>query len=186
MTMTVKKRRDGKTPSVFIHKTADIRGGVSVAASELGGNYLREGAVLSEPADGITHVVKTAQIAADAAETATTLKVGKFHNLKPGDAVMTEPGKTAVKVTAIEEGKDTDTLTLSAALGELKAGAFIAEAKAEGEKAELKYEPQSVSGSGKSFDPKTNINTDAWVIGVTRRNPVPPFISEKLKGIINL
>lgn len=39
--MTVKKRRDDLTPKYVIHKVADVRGGVSVAASELGGNYLR-------------------------------------------------------------------------------------------------------------------------------------------------
>ena len=52
MSMTGRKRRDDKTPHVFIHKIADVRGGVSVKASELGGNYLREGAFLSAPVDG--------------------------------------------------------------------------------------------------------------------------------------
>ena len=32
MSMTVRKRRDDKTPHVFIHKIADVRGGVSVKA----------------------------------------------------------------------------------------------------------------------------------------------------------
>lgn len=188
MTMTVKKRRDNETPRVFLHKTADIRGGVSVAASELGGNYLREGAILSAPVDGITHVVKTAEVAAEVTASDTTIKVTKFHNFKVGDCVLTTEGGVAHKITAIDEtDKKTDTITVNTALGAIALGGFLVEAKAEAtSKAELKYEPQSVNGTGKPFDPKSNINTDAWVIGVTRNNPVPDFLIEKLKGIINL
>lgn len=47
--MTVTRRKDTRTPRVFMHKTADIRGGVSVKVSELGGDFLNEGAVLSAP-----------------------------------------------------------------------------------------------------------------------------------------
>lgn len=186
--MTVKKRRDDATPRVFIHKTADIRGGVSVAASELGGNYLREGAILSAPTDGITHVVKTAEVIAEVAAADKIIKVSKFHNFKVGDFIMTEPGKVAHEITAIDEtNKKYDTITVNTALGAIALGGFIVEAKEEAtEGAALKYEPQSVNGTGHPFDPKSNISTDAWVIGVTRNNPVPEFLVAKLKGIINL
>ena len=186
--MTVKKRRDDATPRVFIHKTADIRGGVSVAASELGGNYLREGAILSAPVNGITHVVKTAEVTAEVTEADKTIKVSKFHNFKVGDIIMTEVGKAAHKITAIDESnKKFDTITVNTAIGAIALGGYIVEAKVEAtEGAALKYEPQSVNGTGKPFDPKSNINTDAWVIGVTRNNPVPDFLTAKLKGIITL
>lgn len=190
--MTVKKRRDDLTPHVFLHKTADIRGGVSVAASDLGGDYLREGAILSAPVNGITHVVKTAEVIAEVAATDKTIKVSKFHNLKVGNFVMTEPGGKAYAITAIDEtNKKFDTITVGTALGAIALGGFLVEAAAEATGAEnsksaLKYEPQSVNGSGWPFDPKSNINTDAWVIGVTRNNPVPGFLIDKLKGIINL
>lgn len=190
--MTVKKRRDDLTPRVFLHKTADIRGGVSVAASELGGDYLREGAILSAPVNGITHVVKTAEVVAEVAAADKTIKVSKFHNFKVGDFVMTAIGGIAHEITAIDESnKKYDTITVNTALGAIALGGFLVEAAAEATGAEnsksaLKYEPQSVNGSGKPFDPKSNINTDAWVIGVTRNNPVPGFLIDKLKGIINL
>lgn len=188
MSMTVKKRRDDATPHVFVHKIADIRGGVSVAASELGGNYLREGAVISAPVDGVTHVVKTGQTAAQVGQSDKTIKVKKFHNFKVGDAIMTEPGKVASAITSIDESnKAYDILNVKTALGTIELGGFIVEAKAEGEsETVLKYEPQSVNGTGKEFDPKSNINTDAWVIGVTLGNPVPDFLISKMKGIINL
>lgn len=188
MSMTVKKRRDDATPRYFVHKTADIRGGVSVAASELGGNFLREGAILSAPIDGITHVVKTAQVTAEVAAADKTIKVSKFHNFKVGDFVLAAIGGVAHKVTAIDDtNKNYDTITVNTALGAIPLGGYLVEAKAEAtDKAELKYEPQSVNGTGKPFDPKSNINTDAWLIGVTKGNPVPGFLIDKLKGIINL
>lgn len=189
--MTVKKRKDSVTPRYMRHKVADVRGGVSVAVSELGGNYLREGAILSAPVDGITHVVKTAEVVAEVAEADTSMKVSKFHNFKPGDAVMAEPGKVAVVISAIDESNPKfDTFTLSGALGAIRAGGCVAEAKEESEGgetgAELKYEPQSVNGTGQPFDAKSNIGTDAWVIAVTAGNPVPSFILDKMKGVINL
>lgn len=192
MSMTVKRKRDVDTPRVFVHKTADIRGGVSVAASELGGDFLREGAILSAPVNGITHVVKTAQVVAEVAASGKAIKVKKLHNFKVGDIITSAPGKAAHAITAINDsGKEYDELTIGTAIGALATGDVIVEAKAEatGEtssKSELKYEPQSVNGTGKPFDPKSNINTDAWVIGVTKGNICPAFIAEKLRGIINL
>lgn len=190
--MTVKRKRDVETPRVFMHKVADIRGGVSVAASELGGDFLREGAILSAPVNGITHVVKIAEVIAEVAASDKTIKVKKLHNFKVGDIITSAPGKAAHAITAIDESnKAYDVLTIGTAIGALAKGGTIVEAKAEatGEtssKSELKYEPQSVNGTGKPFDPKSNINTDAWVIGVTKGNACPSFIADKLKGIINL
>lgn len=190
--MTVKKRRDDLTPKYVIHKVADVRGGVSVAASELGGNYLREGAVLSAPVEGITHVVKTGEVVAEVAAADKTIKVSKFHNFKVGDIIMTALNGAAHAITAIDESsKKFDTITVATAIGSIPLGGFIVEAKAEAtggneSKAALKYEPQSINGTGQRFDPKSNIQTDAWVIGVTRNNPIPGFIVDKLKGIINL
>ncbi len=186
--MTVKKRRDDLTPRYVIHKVADVRGGVSVATSELGGNYLREGAVLGAPIEGVTHVVKTGEVVAEAAAADTTIKVSKFHNFKVGDIVMTSLNGAAHAITAIDESnKKFDAITVKTALGAIPVGGFIVEAKAEATAdSALKYEPQSINGTGQPFDSKSNIQTDAWVVGVTRNNPVPGFIVDKLKGIINL
>lgn len=188
MSMTVRKRQDDLTPHVFIHKVADVRGGVSVAASELGGNYLREGAVLSAPdTNGICHVVKTAEIASAVGASDTKIKVKKFHNFKVGDFVMAEPGKTADAITAIDtKNKAYDEITVAAALGAIAVGKSIVEAAAKNASGALKYEPQSINGTGKVFENDSNINTDAWVIGVTKANPIPSSLVDKLKGIVNL
>lgn len=188
--MTVRRDKDTRTPRVLMHKVADIRGGVSVNVSELGGDYLREGAFLSAPVDGICHVVKTATVSADVAEAEAekTVKVEKLHNFKSGDFVMAKVGGVAVKIASIDtSNKAYDVLTLSAALGAVSKGSQIAEAKeaAAQNTSALKYQPLSVVGTGKPIDPKSNLDTDAWVIAVTHGNPIPEFMADALKGIIN-
>lgn len=186
--MTVKRRKDTGTPRVLMHKIADIRGGVSVNTSELGGDYLREGSVLSAPVDGVSHVVKTAVVAAEVAAADKTVKVKKLHNFKVGDFVLAAENSVAAKITAIDDttSKEYDTLTLSAALGAVALGGAIAEAKeASTDGSALKYTPLAVSGTGKPILPKTNLDVDAWLIGVTKGNALPDCVSKYLTGIIN-
>lgn len=185
--MTVRKRKDSLTPRVLSHRIADIRGGVGVKTSELGGDYLPEGAVLSAPDDGLCHVVKFAVVTSDVAADATSIQVKKMHNFKVGDYVMTDGGAKAYAITDIDtSAKGYDTITVETTLGAISAGGFLVEAKEEAsEDAEMKYTPLALVGTGKPVLPDTNLNTDAWVIGVTRNHPLPDCISEHLKGIIN-
>ena len=186
--MTVKRRKETRTPRVFMHKVADIRGGVSVKVSELGGDYLREGTVLSVPDNGICHVVKIAEVAEEVGASGTTIKVKKMHNFKVGDFVMTAEGGLAYAITAIDEGnKDYDTLTVGTTLGTIAKGSFVMEAAAESSTttSKLKYTPLALAGTGKPVAQGQNLDTDAWVIGVTKGNPLPESVAKHLKGIIN-
>lgn len=190
MGMTVRRRKDTRTPRVFMHKVADIRGGVSVKVSELGGDWLPEGAVLSAPdAGGICHVVKIAVVAAVVEESGTAIKVKKLHNFKVGDYVMAGEGGVAYAITAIDTAgsKDYDTLTVGTTLGALSQGDFLMEAAAESSSttSALKHVPLALVGTGKPVIEGTNLDTDAWVIGVTKGNPLPQCVAEHLKGIIN-
>lgn len=188
MGMTVNRRKDTRTPRVFIHKIADVRGGVSVATSDLGADFLPEGTVLSEPSEGICHVVKIAKVVATVAADATSIKIAKGHQFKVGDCVLTEAGKLASTITAIDSSDAaSDTLTVDAALGAIAKDAFVcqAAAKATTNSAKLKYEPFALNGTGKPIVPKSNLDTDAWVFGVTKGNGLPSYIASKLKGIIN-
>ena len=191
--MTVTRRKDTRTPRVFMHKTADIRGGVSVKVSELGGDFLNEGAVLSAPDNGICHVVKIAVLSAEAADTDIDIKVNKGHNFKVGDFVMADEGGKANAITAITTTEKTyDTIKVVAALGvKIKKGGFIIEAAPESAKEppkeppKLKYTPLSLVGTGKPIVQNSNLDTDAWLIGVTKGNPLPECVMKHLKGIIN-
>lgn len=191
MGMTVNRRKDTRTPRVFMHKVADIRGGVSVNTAELGGDYLKEGSVLSAPIDGICHVVKVAEVVAEVQASEKAIKVKKGHNFKVGDFVLIDENAVAVKITKIDDAtsKESDTLTISEALGAIAIGGAIAEAKeASNEsdnKSALKYVPLAVAGTGKPVEKKTNLDVDAWLIGVTKGNVLPACVSKYLTGIIN-
>ena len=199
--MTVTRRKDTRTPRVFMHKTADIRGGVSVKVSELGGDFLNEGAVLSAPDNGICHVVKIAVLSAEATDTATDIKVNKGHNFKVGDFIMADEGGKAYAITSITTTEKThDTIKVKTTLGvKIEKGGFIIEAAAEAtaesaaesaaetaaETSKLKYTPLSLVGTGKPIVQNSNLDTDAWLIGVTKGNPLPECVMKHLKGIIN-
>ena len=185
--MTVKRRKETKLPHVVQHRIADIRGGVSVASAELGGDYLKEGAIVSAPEDGVCHVVKFAVVYAAASSTDTEIAVAKYSNIAAGDYVMLDGGDTTVVVSAVDTSSSTlyDTLTLASALGEdLEAGAYIVGAASDGTAA-LAYTPFAVVGTGKPIVSGVNIDTDAWVFAVTRNNPLPTVIADELKGVIN-
>ena len=186
--MTVTRRKDTKTARVFMHKVADIRGGVSVNVTELGCDYLPEGSVLSAPVDGICHVIKLAKAIAEATATDTTIKVAKGHPYNVGDVVMLAIGGTAKTITAIDKSssKTYDVITLDATLGTaIEIGDQLIEAAEAGDSGAFKYTPLSLSGTGKPVIQGTNIDMDAWLIGVTKDNPLPADIASALKGIIN-
>lgn len=191
MSMTVTRRKDTRTPCVLMHKVADIRGGVSVNTSELGGDFLKEGSVLSAPDNGICHVVKVAEVIAEVQPTEKALKVKKGHNFNVNDFVLADEKAVAAKITKIDDAssKEFDTLTISEALGAIPAGGAIAEAKeassAAQNKSELRYRPLAITGTGKPVEKKTNLDVDAWLIGVTKGNVLPACVSKHLTGIIN-
>lgn len=187
--MTVTRRKDTRTSRVFMHKVADIRGGVSVKVSELSGDFLNEGAVLSAPDNGLCHVVKIAVLSAEATAEATDIKVKKGHNFKVGDFIMADEGGKAYAITSITTTEKTyDTIKVGTTLGvKIGKGGFIIEAAEEAAEdgSKLKYIPLSLVGTGKPFVSNSNLDTDAWLIGVTKGNPLPECVMKHLKGIIN-
>ena len=187
--MTVQRRKDTQTPCVLMHKIADIRGGVSVNVTELGGDFLREGSVLSEPIEGICHVVKYAETTEEVSNSAVEIKVKKGHNFKLGDFVMADVGGKAYAITAINTSEKThDTVTIGTTLGvKIEKGGFIIQAKAESATttSALKYTPLSIVGTGKPVVQGQNFDTDAWLLGVTKGNPLPNCIKKYITGIIN-
>jgi hypothetical protein len=189
MGMTVKKVRDTRIPRVFQHKTADLRGGVGVVTSELGGDYLLEGTPLSTPEKGSCHVIKTAEVVEQVESNGTEIKVKKFQHFKEGDFAMLTVGAKAVKVTKVDRTKDGfDTITLEKALDTtIEKGKHLLEAKekSEGNTSEFKYTPFALVGAGKKIVPGDNIDTDAVVIGVTRGANIPPEVLQYLKGIVD-
>lgn len=166
MVMTVKKTKDSRTKEYIMHRIADVRGGVSVATSELGGDYLAESTPLYF-SGGKWHALKIARVAEKT--TSTSVKVQKTHNLKVGDVLLMTVGEKAASVSKIDtSAKGYDIITLSAALGTINAGAVLVEA-AEAQTtsgAALKHAVDALVGTGKPIEPNSNVITDAWLIGV--------------------
>lgn len=185
--MTVRKRKDTGVPRVFMHKVADVRGGVAVKVSELGDDFLAEGAIIGKPdSSGLCHVVKIAVLTADLAEAGTSVNIKKGSHFKVGDAVMADGGSKAVAITAIDKSnKAYDVLTITA-IGQIGQGGFLIEAsEAKETGATMKVEPFAVVGTGKPAIPNENLDTDAWLIGVTKGNAFPAAVAKKITGIIN-
>lgn len=198
MAMTVKRRKDSATRPIFVHKIADVRGGVSVATSDLAGNYLAEGAPLYYTG-GKWHALKYARVIEKS--TTTAVKVEKTHNLKTGDVLLASIGdnSSSGSVTKIDTSKSAyDTITLSAALGTLEAGTVLLEAGAvlfeagtgQEQAAEatqalveknvtLKHTIDALNGTGSFFPPNSNVITDAWLIGVIKDPGFPEFALPK-------
>ncbi|MGL5913927.1 MAG: hypothetical protein ACRCZB_07150 [Bacteroidales bacterium] len=189
MGMTVKRSRDTQTARVFMHKLADIRGGVSVKTSVLGDDYIKEGAVLSTPTDGVCNIVKFAKVLEAVTATGTEIKVEKGGHFKVGQFVMSAVGAKAYAITEIDKSnKSYDVIKVGTTLGAaIAVGGYLIEAAAQSTStgSALKYTPQSVAGTGKVFAQGDNIDTDAWLIGVTKGNDMPAFIAAYLTGIIN-
>ena len=101
---------------------------------------------------------------------------------------MTAEGGLAYAITAIDDsGKDYDTITVGTTLKAIAKGGFLIEAAAESASntSKLKYTPLSLVGTGKPVVSGQNLDTDAWLIGVTKGNPLPECVAKYLTGIIN-
>lgn len=188
--MTVTRRKDSQTPRVIMHKIADIRGGVSVNTAELTQDWLAEGTPLSAPVNGICHVVKVAKVQANASNSATDIQIYKGHNFKVGDIVFAVASGKAYAITAIDtSAAGYDVITVGTTLGVAltKDESYIMQAAASGASgAAFKYAPVAIVGTGKPVVAGNNLDTDAWVVGVTLGNDLPEAVKSALKGIVNL
>lgn len=190
MGMTVRKSKDTSTVRVVMHRVADIRGGVSIVTAELTQDYIKEGTPLSAPdTNGMSHVVKFAKVYANATNADTAIRVHKGHNFKVGDIVCAVENGKAYAITEIDasnSGYDIITVGTTLAVALTANTSYIFQAKATGANgSKLKYEPFAIVGTGRLVEVNSNIDTDAWVMAVTKGNALPDLIANKLKGIIN-
>lgn len=185
MAMTVKRRKEVKTPSVIMHKIADIRGGVTISTEDLGGDYIREGAFIAAPVNGICRIYKTAIVAENADESAEEIKVEKFHNFRVGDRLELQGlmGSVEKTISDIKSGKDYDTFVFDSNIGgdQVKGGVIMAH------RTLLPDSPAvAIVGTGKPIERGENVITDAWAFAVTKGNPQPFGVMHTLKGIVNI
>lgn len=193
MAMTVKRRKDARLPKVFMHKIADIRGGVSVKTSGAGGDMLYEGALITKPTDGICSVVKYGVLYADAETTDTSIKLKKGHYFEVGDIIALAGGTSyACAITAIDySNADYDLVTTGSnkvAKTKITASNCIIKTStadtSTGATNTAIGEPFAMVGTSKPIITGVNIDTDAWVMGVVKDVAIPAAFSSALKGIV--
>lgn len=187
MAMTVRRRKDVSTKKVVMHRVADIRGGVSVRTSSLGGDILLEGTLLGAPVNGICDVCKVAKVVEKA--TSTSIKVEKGHHFVVGDYVMSAEGGVAYAITKIDKSAvDKDTITVSTALGTLEIGSYIMQAAAQSadSSSALKVVPVAVAGTSKPVIAGDNLDEDAWVMAVLWHGDVPDAVKKYIPSIVNI
>lgn len=192
---TITRKSDSRVLRAFVHKLADIPNGVTVATTELvNGGILPEGAIVGKDSStGVYHLIKTAVLAANAANDATTYTVKKGHHFKVGDFISAGIGKKAYAITAIatNSGDATcDDLTVGTTLGvAISAGEAIVQAAAQatGNTSALKYAaPYAVVGDSYNVVAGTNIFAQAWLIGVIKgalAPAAPADVIAKVPGV---
>lgn len=189
MGMIVKKSADTAQKRVFLHKLADVKGGVSVKGSELGGDVLLEGTPIGAPVSGICSVVKFAKVVTVVGATATEIEVEKGHHFKVGDFVMKAAGGLAYAITAIDKTTNAtkDVITIGTTIAAIAKDAYIYQAAAESASttSALKVKAQSMVGTSVPVAANDNCVTDGILIGVTSGNPIPALVTT-LTGIINI
>lgn len=192
---TITRKSDSRVLRAFVHKLADIPNGVTVATTELvNGGILPEGAIVGKDSStGVYHLIKTAVLAANAANDATTYTVKKGHHFKVGDFISAGIGKKAYAITAIatNSGDATcDDLSVGTTLGvAISAGEAIVQAAAQatGNTSALKYAaPYAVVGDSYNVVAGTNIFAQAWLIGVIKgalAPAAPADVIAKVPGV---
>ncbi len=187
---TITRKSDSRVLRAFAHKVADIPNGVTVStASLVPGVALQEGAVIGRNSStGVFHLVKTAVLAANATNSATTYTVKKGHHFKVGDFIMLAVGAKAYAITAIatNSGDSTlDDITVGTTLGAAaSAGAVIMQAAAEssGTSSALPLSaPYAVVGDSYDVKANTNLYVNAWLIGVVKAD-IAPGITDAIKA----
>ena len=191
MALYIDRKNEKRTIRAFTHKLADIPNGVNVATADFTQTRVLEGVPVGKDTNSLYHIVKTAEIAVAATNTATTLTVKKGHNFKIGDVVFAALKGKAYAITAIAENATDSSLqdiTIGTTLGvALAAGDVIAQAPAAGASAgAFKYAP--VGLLGESYDVEQLQNRPANVVTVGQmlkaNAPALGFVAEQLKGIV--
>lgn len=190
---TIKQKKNERVVRCFTHKLADIAGGVNIATSDLTQDTLPEAVAVGKDNNGLFHVIKTAELAANAANDATTYTVKKGHNFKVGDKMFAVSGGKNYAITAIATNSGNaayDDITVGTTLGvALTAGAILYQGKATtgATAGAFLYAPIALTGEGYDVKKGENIFANVWLIGVVKeaalKHPLGDLVKNALTGI---
>lgn len=190
MALNIQRKTEKRVIRAFTHKLADIPNGVNVATADLTQGSVAETTPIGVDSNGLYHVVKTAQIAARALNTDTSLIVNKGHNFKVGDNVFAVKGGKCYAITGIDSIEDTlDEITIGTTLGvALNAGDVIMQGNTTGATAgAFKYTPKALLGESYDVDQLQNRPANAVTIGQAIKAKcvaLGDVVLAELKGIV--
>lgn len=178
MGLVITKKQGVRRSRAFTHSLADIPGGVCVNTAELTQDTLAEGTPVGKDSNGLWHVCKTAVLAANAANDATTYTVKKGHNFKVGDVIMLKTKGKAYAITAIATNStdtNADDLTVGTTLGlAATAGDVIFQgAAAAASNSAFKYAPLGLINT--SYDVESNLFVAVTTIGQVEGAKIAPL-----------
>ena len=178
MGFTIEKKQGVRRSRAVTHNLADIPGGVCIDTSELTQPTLAEGTAVGKGSNGLWHVCKTAVLAANAANDATTYTVKKGHNFKVGDVIMLKTKGKAYAISAIAtNGSDAtaDDLTVGTTLGvAATAGDVVFQgASAVASNSAFKYTPLGIINT--SYDVEPNLFVSVTTIGQVEGVKIEPL-----------
>ena len=188
MSLTIQTQTGVKRSRAFTHSLADIPGGGCIVVSELTQSTIAEGTPVGKDSNGKWHVVKTAELAANAANDATTYVVKKGHNLKVGDVIMAKTAGKAYAITAIADNVTSaanDDITVGTTLGvAVSAGDVLMQAAAAGASGSaFKYAPLGLVNT--SYDVEPNLCVAITTIGQVEAAKIPT-LGATVKGLLPL
>lgn len=191
MALNIQRKNEKRIIRAFTHKLVDIPNGVNVATADLTQTRVAEGTPIGKDSNGLYHVVKTATLAANATNSATTLTVNKGHNFKVGDIVFAVVGGKAYAITEIAtNGTDAtlDDITVGTTLGvAIAKGAVIVQGATSGASAgAYKYAPKALLGESYDVEQLQNRPANAVTIGqmIEANAPALGIVANELKGIV--
>lgn len=192
MSLKIKRQSDTRIVHACTHNLADIPNGVTVCSKELiPGTRLQEGSAIGKGADGLFHVVKTAEVVEAVAASGTAIKVAKGHHFKAGDFVMSALNGKAYAISSIDTTSEAtyDTITIGTAIGAIAKGSVImlADAEHSASGAAFKYKPKALTGDHYDVKELENHLVSAVTIGQFKESVIPPIsdaIRSELKGIV--
>ena len=191
--MYVESSNDSERPLMLEKLIEDLPGGGTIEPDDFKSDTeeMSEGAILAVDANGLHHLVKTAELFEAAAVDATTYKVKKNHEFKVGNFFM-DAAKTskAYAITAIDTSNvDYDVITVGTSLGVILAeGAVMVEAAAKATSTgggSYKYTPEGIALNSVDLT-KDNLGCGILVRGTVVESLLPYPVNSNIKALLPL
>jgi len=193
--MYVKKESDTERTLAVENVLEDIPGGGTIDPDDFQSDttMMGEGAIVGKDSNGIYHLVKSAALYEDEADSETDYKVLKGHEFKVGDFIMYSgiTGSKAYAITEIdtETSEDYDILTVGTTLGlAMNEGDCLVEATEEATVAgtgTYKYTPAGIALNSVDLE-NDNQGCGIMIRGTVNESLLPYPVDTPLKALLPL